>query len=145
MIDIERKFLVNGPIPEGEDTPIQEGYLSRNPERTVRIRTRKDKANISVKGKISADGLSRYEFKQEISMEDALNLLKICEPGVIEKTRRAIKWGEHTIKVDIFHGKYDGLVIAEVELEDPDQPFEKPEWLGEEVTGNLKYYNSNLT
>ena len=145
--EIERKFRVISDAFKSEafkDTKIVQGFLSTVPERTVRIRIKGDKGFITVKGIGNASGTSRYEWEKEISIEDATDLLKISEPGVIDKTRFNVKSGEHTFEVDEFYGENDGLTVAEVELSAEDEDFQKPEWLGEEVTGQVKYYNSML-
>ena len=145
--EIERKFLVNSGAFKTEASKairITQGYLSSVPERTVRIRIKGDAGYITIKGIGSDSGASRFEWEKEISVADAEALLKICEPGVIDKTRHLIKTGDHTIEVDEFHGENLGLVVAEVELKSEDDQFEKPEWLGTEVTGEAKYFNSML-
>ena len=145
--EIERKFRVISDAFKAEafkDTKIVQGFLSTVPERTVRIRIKGDKGFITVKGIGNASGTSRFEWEKEISIEDATDLLKISEPGVIDKTRFNVKSGEHTFEVDEFYGENDGLTVAEVELSAEDEDFKKPEWLGEEVTGEVKYYNSML-
>jgi len=145
--EIERKFRVISDAFKAEafnDTKIVQGFLSTVPERTVRIRIKGDKGFITVKGIGNASGTSRFEWEKEISIEDATDLLKISEPGVIDKTRFNVKSGEHTFEVDEFYGENDGLTVAEVELSSEDEDFQKPEWLGEEVTGQVKYYNSML-
>lgn len=144
--EIERKFLVSGDFRKDafKATRITQGYLSSVPERTVRVRVKGDKGFITVKGIGSASGASRFEWEKEIPVEDVRQLLEICEPGVIDKTRYLVKSGEHTFEVDEFYGDNDGLVVAEVELHSEEESFVKPEWLGEEVTGDAKYYNSML-
>jgi len=145
--EIERKFLVKSEAFKAEsfkETKIVQGFLSTVPERTVRIRIKGDKGFITVKGIGNASGTSRFEWEKEISIEDATDLLKISEPGVIDKTRFNVKSGGHTFEVDEFYGENDGLTVAEVELSSEDEAFKKPEWLGEEVTGQVKYYNSML-
>lgn len=144
--EIERKFLVKGDF-KGEAfkaTRITQGYLCSVPERTVRVRVKGDKGFITVKGIGNAAGASRYEWEKEIAVADVRELLKLCEPGVIDKTRYLVKAGEHTFEVDEFYGDNEGLVVAEVELPSEDAPFERPSWLGEEVTGQTRYYNSML-
>ena len=144
--EIERKFLVKGdfkPFVQREIRIIQ-GYLSSVPERTVRVRTKGDKGFLTIKGIGNESGASRFEWESEISTDDAKNLLAICEPGVIDKTRYLVVVGKHTYEVDEFYGENDGLTVAEIELESEDEAFDKPEWLGEEVTGDVKYYNSML-
>ncbi len=145
--EIERKFLVKNDDFKKEsfkETKIVQGFLSTVPERTVRIRIKGDKGFITVKGIGNKSGTSRYEWEREISVEDATDLLKISEPGVIDKTRYNVKSGEHTFEVDEFYGENDGLIVAEVELGSENENFIKPNWLGEEVTGQVKYYNSML-
>lgn len=144
--EIERKFLVKGDFKPfvQKETRIIQGYLSSVPERTVRVRTKGEKGFLTIKGIGNESGASRYEWETEISTEDAKNLLAICEPGVIDKTRYLVEVGNHTYEVDEFYGENDGLTVAEIELENEDEVFDKPEWLGEEVTGDVKYYNSML-
>lgn len=145
--EIERKFLVKDDSFKKEafkSTRIVQGYLSSVPERTVRVRIKGDKGYLTVKGIGNESGASRFEWEIEIPKEDAEKLLKICEPGVIDKTRYLIKAGQHTFEVDEFYGDNEGLTIAEVELKSEDQAFEKPAWLGKEVTGDTRFYNSML-
>ena len=125
-------------------TRITQGYLSSVPERTVRVRVKGDKGFITIKGIGNASGASRFEWEKEIPVEDVKALLEICEPGVIDKTRYLVKVGTHTFEVDEFYGDNEGLTVAEVELSDENEAFDKPSWLGEEVTGDAKYYNSML-
>ena len=127
-----------------KSTRIIQGYLSSVPERTVRVRTKGDQGYLTIKGIGNESGASRFEWEQEISVEDAKQLLAICEPGVIDKTRYLVKSGEHTYEVDEFYGENEGLTVAEVELSSEDEAFSKPGWLGAEVTGDVKYYNSML-
>ena len=144
--EIERKFLVCGEFKQmaHKETRITQGYLSSVPERTVRVRTKGEKGFITIKGMGNASGASRFEWEKEIPAEEVRELLKICEPGVIDKTRYQVKAGPHTFEVDEFYGENQGLIVAEVELGAENETFEKPEWLGEEVTGDVKYYNSML-
>lgn len=144
--EIERKFLVKGEFKNlaKKETRITQGYLSSVPERTVRVRVKGEKGFITIKGIGNESGASRYEWEKEIPTEEVKELLKICEPGVIDKTRFLVEAGEHTYEVDEFYGENQGLIVAEVELNSEDEKFEKPEWLGEEVTGDVKYYNSML-
>lgn len=145
--EIERKFLVKNTDFKKESfskTKISQGFLSTVPERTVRIRIKGDKGFITVKGIGNESGTSRYEWEKEISVQDATDLLKISEPGVIDKIRYNVKSGRHTFEVDEFYGENEGLTVAEVELDSEDENFIKPEWLGKEVTGQVKYYNSML-
>jgi len=144
--EIERKFLVNGDFKSSSNkqTRITQGYLSSVPERTVRVRVKGDKGFITIKGIGNESGASRYEWEKEIPVGEVNELLKICEPGVIDKTRFLVEAGKHTFEVDEFYGDNDGLTVAEVELSSEDEAFEKPSWLGEEVTGQVKYFNSML-
>ncbi|MCE5320340.1 MAG: CYTH domain-containing protein [Bacteroidales bacterium] len=144
--EIERKFLVDGEYKTlaVKNTRIIQGYLSSVPERTVRVRVKGDKGFITIKGIGSASGASRYEWEKEISIEEANELLAICEPGVIDKTRYIVKSGPHSFEVDEFYGDNLGLTVAEVELSSENEHFEKPEWLGKEVTGDKRFYNSML-
>ena len=144
--EIERKFLVGGEYKSSafKSVRITQGYLSSVPQRTVRVRVKGKKGFITVKGAGSASGASRFEWEKEIPLEDAEALLEICEPGVIDKTRYLVKVGNHTFEVDEFYGDNEGLTVAEVELSSEDEAFEKPSWLGREVTGDPRYYNSAL-
>ena len=149
-VETERKFLVCG---EGfrdesfEAGRIVQGYLSRVPERTVRVRVRGEKGYITVKGMGNASGASRFEWEKEISASEAMALLELAEPGVIDKTRYLVRNtdGVHIWEVDEFHGANEGLVLAEIELSREDEPFDRPSWIGEEVTGDPRYYNSALS
>ncbi|MCL4158195.1 UNVERIFIED_CONTAM: hypothetical protein GTU68_054033 [Idotea baltica] len=146
-IEIERKFLVTTDAFKKEafkKEKIVQGFLSSVPERTVRIRVMGEIGFITVKGIGNASGLSRYEWEKEISINEAIDLLKICEPGVIDKCRYLVKSGIHTFEVDEFYSNNEGLIVAEIELASEEEAFKKPEWLGEEVTGIAKYYNSSL-
>lgn len=145
--EIERKFLVRGEFKSSarKAMRISQGYLSSVPERTVRIRVRDNQGFITVKGKSDIRGVSRFEWEKEISVDDALALLGLCEPGVIDKTRYLVDYAGHTFEVDEFHGDNAGLVMAEIELSCEDEAFEKPDWLGDEVTGDSRYYNAALT
>ncbi len=144
--EIEKKFLVKGDFKSEvtKATRITQGYLCSVPERTVRVRVKGDKGYITVKGIGNDSGASRFEWEKEIPVEEVRELLKICEPGVIDKTRYLVPKGNHTYEVDEFYGDNDGLTVAEVELGAEDEAFERPEWLGTEVTGDKKYYNSML-
>ncbi|MEN8192477.1 MAG: CYTH domain-containing protein [Bacteroidota bacterium] len=144
--EIERKFLVTSDFKSSskKETRITQGYLSSVPERTVRVRVKGDKGFITIKGIGNESGASRYEWEKEIPVEEVKELLAICEPGVIDKTRYLVEAGNHTFEVDEFYGDNDGLTVAEVELSDENEEFEKPAWLGEEVTGDVKYFNSML-
>ena len=145
--EIERKFLVKGDFKKyvTKQTKIVQGFLSTVPERTVRVRIKGDKGFLTVKGIGNQSGASRFEWEKEISVEDAQDLLGICEPGVIDKTRFIVPAGNGLVfEVDEFYGTNEGLTVAEIELPSEDTPFEKPDWLGEEVTGDVRYYNSML-
>jgi len=144
--EIERKFLVQGNFKQSatKQTRITQGYLSSVPERTVRVRVKGDKGFITVKGIGSASGASRYEWEKEISVAEANELMAICEPGVIDKTRFLVPNGNHMFEVDEFYGDNEGLVVAEIELSSEDESFGKPSWLGEEVTGDKRFYNAML-
>jgi adenylate cyclase len=145
--EIERKFLVKSDAYKAQatkQTRITQGYLSSIPERTVRVRVKGNKGFITIKGIGNAAGASRYEWEKEIAVEEVRELLQICEPGVIDKTRYEVKTGKHVFEVDEFYGENQGLVVAEIELADENESFDKPEWLGQEVTGEVKYYNSML-
>ena len=145
--EIEKKFLVKGNLKPlvVKETRITQGYLSSVPERTVRVRIKGDKGFMTIKGIGNESGASRYEWEREISVEDTNALLGICEPGVIDKTRFIVKADNDLVfEVDEFYGENEGLTVAEIELPSEDTEFSKPEWLGEEVTGDVKYYNSML-
>ena len=145
--EIERKFLVNGDFKSfaSQYFRVVQGYLSSVPERTVRVRTKGEKGYLTIKGKGNVSGMSRYEWEKEIPLEDAMELLQLCEPGIIDKTRYLIEVKTHIFEVDEFHGENEGLVLAEVELSSEDEKFDRPEWLGKEVTGDERYYNAYLS
>ena len=145
--EIERKFLVKGSFKEAafDAIRITQGYLSTSPGRSVRVRIRGNQGFLTIKGPSRDGGLSRFEWEKEIGADEARELMALCEPGLIDKTRWLVKVGSHTFEVDEFHGDNEGLIVAEVELGAPDEAFEKPDWLGEEVTGDRRYYNSALT
>ncbi|NOY46695.1 MAG: CYTH domain-containing protein [Chlorobi bacterium] len=148
MIEIERKFLVNSNAFKDEafkKTNIIQGFLNTDKERTVRVRLKGAKGFITVKGLSSIGGLSRFEWEKEISKTDAEALLKLCEKGIIDKIRYEVKVGKHIFEVDEFFGDNRGLIIAEVELNSETETLVKPKWLGQEVTGDIKYYNSQLS
>lgn len=147
MNEIERKFLVRNDAYKNEaqkQTRIIQGFLNTDPERTVRVRIFGNQGKLTVKGKSNSSGTTRFEWEHSISLEDAQALLKLCEPGIIDKIRYEIPVNSHVFEVDEFQGALKGLVIAEIELTDENESFAKPEWLGKEVTGNPEYYNSNL-
>lgn len=149
MMEIERKFLVKGDFRKEAYafSEIGQGYLNSSPDRTVRVRLRDGKGYLTVKGAGSASGMSRFEWEKEIEVEEARALLSLAEPGVIEKTRYLIAAadGIHTWEVDVFHGANEGLIMAEIELNSEDETFSRPDWLGDEVTGDQRYYNSCLS
>ena len=148
MIEIERKFLVNSDLYKKEafnKSRIVQGFLNTDKARTVRVRIKGDDGFLTIKGESSSNGLSRFEWEKQIPLSDAENLLKICEKGVIDKIRYEVKLGNHIFEVDEFYGDNEGLIIAEVELANESDIFEKPHWLGKEVTGDIKYYNSQLS
>lgn len=145
-IEIERKFLVTGDYKQFavSHSRIVQGYLCSEQGRTVRVRLRDNKSYLTIKGPSQDGGLSRYEFEKEITRDEGLSLLSLCEPGIIDKTRWLVPIGKHTFEVDEFHGENAGLVVAEVELGAADETFERPGFLGKEVTGQRQYYNSSL-
>lgn len=144
--EIERKFLVNGDFKKDARCAerLVQGYLSSVPGRTVRVRIKGEKGFLTIKGKGDTKGMSRYEWEKEIPVEEAQELLQLCEPGIIEKIRYQVNVGSHVFEVDEFHGDNEGLLLAEVELQDVAEAFEHPAWLGEEVTGDVRYYNAYL-
>ncbi|MBN2668013.1 MAG: CYTH domain-containing protein [Bacteroidales bacterium] len=145
--EIEKKFLVKTDFKSSvtKQTRITQGYLSSVPERTVRVRVKGDKGFLTIKGIGNDSGASRYEWEKEISVTEAQELMVICEPGVIDKTRYIVpEVSGLKFEVDEFYGDNEGLIVAEIELPTEETIFEKPEWLGEEVTGDVKYFNSML-
>lgn len=144
--EIERKFLVKEGYKKNAHTytHVTQGYLSSVPERIVRVRINGEKGYLTIKGVSNLSGMSRYEWEKEIPVTEARELLSLCEPGVIDKTRYLVQVGKFTFEVDEFHGENEGLVVAEVELNSEEELFEKPGWLGVEVTGDKRYYNSKL-
>ena len=148
MIEIERKFLVKDNsfmAVAFTQNHIAQGYLSTVPERTVRVRIKGEKGFLTIKGISNETGLSRFEWEKEIPVDEAKELLLLCEKGVIDKTRYEVKSGHHIYEVDAFNGENEGLLIAEIELGSETETFEKPSWLGEEVTNDKRYYNSYLS
>ena len=143
--EIERKFLVRGEWKHlaYNKTHIEQGYFKTEPGRTVRVRIRDDKAYLTIKGP-SANGLARYEFETEIPLDDGRELMRLCMPGQVVKDRYLIHNGRHTIEVDEFFGDNEGLVLAEIELNDENEPYDKPDFLGQEVTGIPRYYNKYM-
>lgn len=147
-LEVERKFLVKSNAYKDmatSDTRIVQGFLNTHPERTVRVRIKGDKGFLTVKGKGNPAGTTRFEWEKEISVAEATHLMGLCEPIVLEKMRFEVPFGRHTFEVDEFGGENEGLVVAEVELRHEEETFERPEWLGEEVTGKIKFYNSQLS
>ena len=155
-LEIEKKFLVRNSDYKRQksgSSHIQQGYICSDRGRTVRVRIRDHSGYLTIKGPSTDNGLSRYEFEKEISFEEAQELMKLCEksevtnkPLIIDKTRYLVEYGHHTFEVDEFHGDNEGLVIAEVELklgEDPNE-IDLPDFIGDDVTGDRKYYNSQL-
>jgi CYTH domain-containing protein len=144
--EIERKFLVTGEFKSKAFAQyrIIQGYISRVSERTVRIRICDNKGYLTIKGASDVSGMERYEWEKEIPFADAQQLMKLCEPGVIEKTRYLVRSEKHIFEIDEFHGANQGLVIAEIELESKEEVFVKPNFMGKEITGNKRYYNSQL-
>lgn len=144
--EIERKFLVSGEFKSQafSQSRIVQGYICSARGRTVRIRIRDHKGYLTIKGASNDSGTSRYEWEKELPLLEAEELMKLCESGIIDKTRYLIRVGRHVFEVDEFYGENDGLVVAEIELEAEDEVYEKPPFVGEEVTGDVRYYNSQL-
>lgn len=144
--EIERKFLVAGEYKSlaHEQSHIVQGYICSARGRTVRVRIRDTRGYLTIKGASNASGTSRYEWEKEISLCEAQELMQLCEPGIIDKTRYLVRYGNHLFEVDEFYGENEGLVMAEVELAHEDELFEHPPFLGKEVTGDVRYYNSHL-
>lgn len=148
MIEIERKFLVLSEafkLDSVRQNKIAQGYLSSVAERTVRIRIKNKQGFITIKGKSSENGLSRMEWEKEITLDEAQQLLSLCEKGVIEKIRYEVPVGNHIYEVDVFEGENFGLVIAEIELQSETEEFSVPDWIGKEVTNDTRYYNAYLS
>ena len=145
-VEIERKFRVRGDykLLAVSHSRIRQGYICSSRGRTVRVRLRDDKGYLTIKGPSLNGGLSRYEFEKEISVDEALSLLCLCEPGMVDKIRWLVPVGKHVFEVDEFFGDNEGLVVAEVELAEETEDFERPAFLGMEVTGDRRYYNSSL-
>lgn len=142
--EIERKFLLaDDSWHDGSPgVRIAQGYLSQDPERTVRVRIAGESAWLTIKGR--SEGITRAEFEYEIPLDEAKALLELCLPSVIDKTRHRIPFGGHEWEIDIFHGENEGLVVAEVELEDEAVSPEIPSWIGVEVSSDARYFNSCL-
>ena len=148
MIEIERKFLVTSAVYKTlafAKNEIAQGYLNSNPERTVRVRIKGEKGFLTIKGKGNRSGMSRFEWEKEIPFTEAKTLLDLCESGVISKMRFEVKIGQHVFEVDEFYGENRGLVIAEIELDSETESFEKPSWIGKEVTNDERFYNAYLS
>lgn len=146
-LEIERKFLVCSDDYKSlafDNSRIKQGYICSGHGRTVRVRTRGNCGYLTIKGPSDGKGMSRYEFEKEITIEEAEELFKLCEPGIIDKTRFLVRSGNHVFEVDEFYGDNEGLVIAEVELNSEEEEFEKPHFIGMEVTGDRRFYNSHL-
>jgi CYTH domain-containing protein len=144
--EIERKFLVRGEFRHlaVKEIKMIQTYLTIDPDKTIRLRVADDKAYLTIKNKPKPGKFGRNEWEVEIPVRDAIEMMSICLPGKIEKSRFLIPSGKHTWEVDVFHDKNEGLIIAEIELSSEDEKFEKPGWLGEEVTGIREYYNAYL-
>lgn len=148
MIEIERKFLVvndDFKVQATSQNRIVQGYLNSNPERTVRVRIKGNEGFLTIKGKGNESGTTRLEWETAIALDEAEQLLALCEKGSIDKIRYEIPVGKHTYEVDVFAGENKGLIIAEIELTREDETYETPSWLGEEVTGDERYYNAYLS
>ena len=144
-LEIERKFLVSGdfrPHVSGSSRIVQ-GYLCSSAGKTVRVRIIGEKGFLTIKGPTLPGSCSRFEWETQIPLKDAEELLRLCDSGVIDKVRHLVKAGDHVYEVDEFSGENKGLVVAEIELSSEDEDFERPEWLGREVTGERRYYNSS--
>ena len=148
LLEIERKFLVVGEFRNKatSSTHIEQGYIASGNGRTVRVRIRGEKGYITIKGPSNEAGLARFEWEKEITVDEAKALMTICEQGVIQKTRWLVpsEDGKHTWEVDVFDGDNAGLIMAEIELESENDTFEKPDFIGKEVTGDRRYYNSHM-
>ena len=144
--ETERKFVISGDYKShvSHSTRIVQGYLCSVPERSIRVRIAGDKGFLTVKGAGNASGTTRFEWEHPIPVADAEALLPLCETGSIDKIRHFVPFGGHTFEVDEFFGENEGLTMAEIELTDENEPFDRPEWLGEEVTGDKRYYNAYL-
>ena len=144
--EIERKFLVTGDFKSQaySSSRIRQGYISTVGKATVRVRIRDDKGYLTIKGRSNEAGISRYEFETEVPLQDAEDLMRLCEPGVIDKTRYLVRSGRHVFEVDEFYGDNEGLVMAEVELKHSDETFARPPFLGPEVTGDHRFYSKQM-
>jgi CYTH domain-containing protein len=147
-LEIERKFLVkntNFKTASYQKKLVKQGYLNSDKSRTVRVRIADDKGFITIKGKSNTTGTTRFEWEKEIDILEAEQLLLLCEPSIIDKTRFYVKSEHHIFEVDEFYSDNEGLIVAEIELNSENEEFKKPSWLGKEVTGTTKYYNSSLS
>ena len=146
-MEIERKFLVKGDFEKDvlKQKRIVQGYICAEETRTVRVRIQGDEGFLTIKSPVNERGWSRYEYEQSLALNDAEELLKLCLPGVIDKVRYWIRVGNHMWEVDVFQGDNEGLIVAEIELSSEEETFELPPWVGEEVTGDAKYYNAVLS
>nr|WP_299071961.1 CYTH domain-containing protein [uncultured Allomuricauda sp.] len=147
-LEIERKFLVKSNAYKDEaksQTRIVQGFLNTHSERTVRVRIKGEQGFLTVKGMSNESGTTRFEWETEIPVAEATNLIDLCEPIILEKIRYEVLVGKHSYEVDEFLGENKGLIVAEIELDHEDEVFKKPDWLGKEVTGEVKYYNSQLS
>ena len=150
--EIERKFLVTSDAFKAQASTsheIQQGYLCKEPGKTIRVRIRDERAFLTIKSSKLREGLAKFEWEKEIELADAQELMQLCLPGAISKTRYVIpapsyEGQKRCWEVDVFHGRLDGRILAEIELGSENEPFERPEWLGEEVTGLPQYYNANM-
>lgn len=148
MLEIERKYKAKNTTFLNETKisfKINQGYLNSSAERTVRVRTKDNKGFITIKGKSNSSGTTRFEWEKEIPFDEAIELLKLCEDYIIEKTRHIVIYENKTFEIDVFEGKNSGLTIVEVELENENEKIKLPEWIGDEVTGDEKYYNSFIS
>lgn len=144
--EIERKYLITGEFKSKaiKSFQIKQGYLSSIPERTVRVRIQDNQGFLTVKGSNKKNSISRFEWEKEITKEEANELIQLCEVGIIDKKRYIVPFRDKIIEVDVFNGENEGLILAEIELDDENENIEKPNWLGKEVTDDPRYYNSML-
>ena len=145
--EIERKFLVRDDSYKAmayKKKRIRQGYICSERGRTVRVRIQNEEGYLTIKGPSDVSGMSRYEWEHALSLQEAEDLMRLCEPGMIDKTRYLVRSGNHIFEVDEFYGENEGLIVAEVELGTEDEAFVKPGFIGEEVTGDVRYYNSHL-
>ena len=148
MVEIERKYLVTNCdfiMESKENFRIVQGYLNSSPERTVRVRIKGGKGFLTIKGIGNESGMTRFEWEKEITVSEAEALLLLCEKGAIDKIRYNVIFENHLFEVDVFQGENEGLIVAEIELQSENETFSKPNWLGNEVTSDERYYNSFLS